>query len=285
MYNRRIFRGTLLAVAAVIFTAGAFGVEPQTFNLWPDVPPDETASSAADLPVYRVFIPEKQTSDTCVIVCPGGAYNVLDSGVDSAIAEKFNALGMVSVVLRYRVPRREGRPKHLAPWQDAQRLIRIVRSRADEWNVNPDKIGMLGWSAGGHLTLMAATSSETESYTPTDEIDKFPANLDFAVPIYPAYVLEDGANGPNAAGGNDSPMVSDFAFDAKTPPICLLHGDADVYSPMGSVAVYAKLRKIGVPAELHVYAGAVHGFVLNHPEQCAGDWFERVVAWMRATGF
>ena len=198
----------------------------------------------------------------------------------------FNERGVTVVVLNYRVPRPKNGPKHLPAWQDAQRVIRVVRSRADEWGIDPEKIGALGLSAGGHLTLMAATSSQTASYDPLDDVDKYPCHLNFAIPVYPAYVLEDGANGPNAKRGIDSPTVADFAFDDKTPPMCLLHGDADAYSPNGSVAVYAKLRKMGISAELHIYANVPHGFVGNPPSgKPVDDWLNRVDAWRKKIGF
>jgi acetyl esterase/lipase len=201
------------------------------------------------------------------------------------IAKYFTGKGVTVVVLKYRVPRREGIPKHMAAWQDAQRCVRVVRSRAQEWGINPDKIGIMGFSAGGHLTLMTATTSQTNSYKPIDDIDKLPCNVNFAAPVYPAYVLEDGADGPNAGKGNDSAMVGDFAFDEKTPPMCLIHGDEDVYSPMGSVAVYSKLRTMNIPAEMHIYAKIAHGFGGNPTDDHVGDWLNRVYAWMVASGF
>jgi acetyl esterase/lipase len=173
----------------------------------------------------------------------------------------------------------------MAAWQDAQRMIRVVRSRAAEWEINPEKIGILGFSAGGHLTLMTSTTSQTASYEAVDDVDKLPCHVNFAVPVYPAYVLEDGADGPNAGKGNDSTMVADFAFDDKTPPMCLIHGDNDVYSPMGSVAVYSKLRKMNIPAEMHIYAKIAHGFGGNPTDNHVGDWMNRVVAWMQALKF
>ncbi|MBQ5788878.1 MAG: prolyl oligopeptidase family serine peptidase, partial [Thermoguttaceae bacterium] len=128
--------------------------------------------------------------------------------------------------------------------------------------------------------------SQTAAYEAIDDVDKLPCHLNFAIPVYPAYVLEDGANGPNANRGIDSPIVADFAFDDKTPPMILLHGDADAYSPNGSVAVYAKLRKMGIPAELHIYAKVPHGFVGNPPSgKPVDDWLNRVDAWRKKIGF
>lgn len=275
-----LFAAAVLFAAATAASSSAF----ETFNLWPDVAPGEKADAVK--PTYEYWAPETKTTDACLVVCPGGAYNGLAYGHEGdKIAKFFNAKGITVVVLKYRVPRREGWPKHLAAWQDAQRMIRVVRSRADEWKIDANKIGILGFSAGGHLTLMTATTSQTNAYEPIDELDKLPCNVNFAVPVYPAYVLEDGADGPNAGKGNDSTMVDDFAFDEKTPPMCMIHGDADVYSPMGSVAVYEKMRKLNIPMEMHIYANIQHGFGGNPTDEHVGDWMNRVVAWMRTLGF
>lgn len=273
----------VVAIASAFFTL-ANAQDYETFNLWPDLAPGENAG--AEKPTYEVWKPAEKKSDACMIVCPGGGYFVFayDHEGDK-IARYFTSKGITTVVLRYRVPRRQGVPKHMAAWQDAQRCVRVVRSRAKEWGINPDKIGIMGFSAGGHLTLMTATTSQTNSYEPIDEIDKLSASVNFAVPVYPAYVLKDGADEPNTGKGNDSELVDDFAFDEKTPPMCFVHGDDDVYSPMGSVAVYAKLRKMEIPAELHIYARVGHGFGGNPTDDHLGDWLNRVYYWMQKMGF
>ncbi len=275
---RRILSTSAFVVAFVVAVASVSAFDE--FNLWPDVAPGE--KDDAIKPTYEYWKPAEKTSDVCMIVCPGGAYE--ERNADYGIAEYFNSKGITAVVLKYRVPRREGLPKHLAAWQDAQRMVRVARSNAEKWGINPDKIGVTGFSAGAHLALMLATTSGKAAYEPIDELDKIPCNVNFAAPVYPAYVLEDGANGPNTAKGNDSPMVDDFAFDDKTPPMCLLHGDADAYSPMGSVAVYRKLREMNAPAELHIYANVTHGFVAVKNDPHFSDWLDRVYAWMKSLG-
>lgn len=288
-----------------VVTEGVFAVESkiQCFPVWPKAAPMEaetvTESSRAEalerkmirysqitIPVFEVWQPKEKKSDTCVIICPGGSYmNVCYPHEGAKIAEFYNSKGITAVILRYRVPRRQEVSKHLAAWQDAQRTVRVVRSRASEFGINPNKIGITGFSAGGHLTLMTASSSQTSSYAPIDEIDKIPANVNFAIPVYPAYVLKDGENGPNQGKGNSSELVKDFAFDAQTPPMCLIHGDKDLYSPMGSVAVYHKLRQLNIPAEIHIYAQINHGFGGNVQGDHIGGWLERVWSWMTVMGF
>jgi len=221
-----------------------------------------------------------------VIVFPGGAYQgCCDQHEGTAIAKYFNEKGVTAVIVRYRVSRPKNVAKHVTAWQDAQRAVRTVRSRAAELGIDPEKIGCTGFSAGGHLTLMTSTTSQTPAYEPVDELDQTPANLNFAIPIYPAYVLTDGATDPNANKGEGAEILSDFHFDAKTPPTCLVHGDADIYSPLGSVEVYKKLRKLGIPCELHVYAGAPHGFMFWNDKPNAADWQERCAAWLKKIGF
>ena len=275
----------LAALALVVTSATARNARAfEEFQLWPALAPGEPEDAVK--PTYEYWKPAEKTTDACLIVAPGGAYNGLAYGHEGdLIAKYFTSKGVTVVVLKYRVPRRKGLPKHMAAWQDAQRMVRVVRSRAKEWDINPDKIGFLGFSAGGHLTLMTATTSQTPAYEPIDDIDKIPCNVNFAVPVYPAYVLKDGRDGGNAGKGNDSTMVDDFAFDEKTPPMCLIHGDADYVSPMGSVAVYSKLRKMNIPAEMHIFAKVEHGFGGNPKDNHVGNWLDRVYYWMVKLGF
>ena len=291
-------RCVLLSALFVLSASLAFaqGNAPE-LNIWPDTAPGEDAAKPVTKgvasPSIFLFQPEKKTSDSCMVICPGGAYMGLAIDHEGwKIAQFYNSKGMTAVVLKYRVPRRYPEPnrKHIAAWQDVQRAVRVVRSHAGEWGFDPEKIGITGFSAGGHLTLMAATSSQTPAYEPVDELDKtVPCHVNFAVPVYPAYVLEDGNNGPNAGKGNDSSLVKDFAFDAKTPPMCLIHGDGDGYSPMGSVAVYHKLRTMKLPAELHIYAKVGHGFganpTLDPNNHHVGDWLNRAYEAIKAFGF
>ncbi len=276
----------VLTLFVLLLTAAA-GFAAETFRLWDGPAPGEPDTSVP--PVIELWQPGVLSTDACIIVCPGGGYMGLAYGHEGRqVAEYFTSRGITAVVLKYRTPRRENVPKHLPAWQDAQRAIRFVRAHAQDWKINPDKIGILGFSAGGHLTLMSATSSLTPAYRPSDELDKIPCNVNFAVPVYPAYVLEDGADGENKGKGNDSSIVGDFAFDEMTPPMCFIHGDADTISAMGSVAVYHKLRKMNIPAELHIYAKVEHGFGASPFVQGnthEGDWLNRVYEWMKTMNF
>lgn len=290
---------TLASVAFFSATLiGAAQVSAQEkVELWPGLAPGETvrepnienpAGSARRVttPYLLIFQPEKKTSDVCVLTIPGGGFNTCFYGEEGIPNAKFwNSKGYVSAVLVYRAPRPASGPIYAPALQDARRAIRYLRANASKLGVDPNKIGAQGYSAGACLTLLAATNSETEVYEPVDELDKTPANLNFAIPIYPAYVLTDGATDPNANKGEGAKILSDFHFDAKTPPMCLVHGDADIYSPLGSVEVYKKSRKLGIPCELHIYAGAPHGFMFWNDKPNAADWQERCAAWLKKIGF
>lgn len=276
---------SLLMVLESVTLAASSG-EP----VWPGSAPNESTQTTqvGDLkvPVWIYSPPKEKTSDACIIVAPGGGYTHLAVEHEgSSVAKRFNDQGITVVILHYRIPRRENLPKHLPAWQDAQRTIRIVRSHAEEWGIDPEKIGMLGFSAGGHLTLMAATSSTCASYEPVDNLDRtVPCHLNFAVPIYPAYVLSDGADSVNKDHGYGAAMVEDFLFDEKTPPMCLIHGDTDPIASLGSIAIYEKVHQRNIPCELHILAGIGHGFGTRPTDDHVGDWPERVGAWMRAVG-
>ena len=260
---------------AAAFLCGAAASAFDEYNVWPGPAPGDKEDSAK--PTYEYWRPEKKTSDSLVIVCPGGAYVSLAYGHEGEkIARYFNSKGITAVVLKYRVPLRLGQPKHMIAWQDAQRCVRVCRSRAEEWGVDPNKIGIMGFSAGGHLALLIAASSQTNAYEPVDDIDKLPCNVNFAVPVYPAWVLKTW---------DSSSFAKEFAFDEATPPMCLVHGDADFCTPIASAAVYKKLREMNIPAELHIYAKVKHGFGGSPTDGHIGDWLNRVYAWMNVMGF
>ena len=283
----------LLAFSSEVFSEG----HSLELKIWPTTAPGEdpkfNIGKGVAEPLIFLFQPEIKTSDSCIIICPGGGYNNLAIDHEGhKIAHFYNSKGMTAIVLKYRVPRRFPEPnrKHIAAWQDVQRAIRVVRSHEKDWGFHSEKIGILGFSAGGHLTLMAATTSQTPAYEAIDELDKtVPCHVNFAVPVYPAYVLEDGMNGPNKDQGNNSTMVKDFAFDAKTPPMCFIHGDIDGYSPMGSIAVYHKLRTMKIPAEIHIFSKVGHGFgakpTLDPNNRHVGDWLNRSYEALKVFGF
>ncbi len=237
-------------------------------------------------PFLLIQRPEKLTHDACVLVFPGGGFNVcFYKNEGGEPADYWLKRGYSVAILVYRVPRPTSGPIYASALQDAQRAVRILRSKASEYGYNPDKIGVQGFSAGACLALLTATNSETPTYEPIDDLDKIPCNVAFAMPVYPAYVLSDGATDPNVNGGEGATMIDAFHFDAATPPMCLIHGDSDIYSPLGSVEVYKKLRSMKIPAELHVFSGAPHGYMFWNDLPNANTWQDRCGAWMEQMKF
>lgn len=145
-----------------------------------------------------------------------------------------------------------------------------------------EKIGAVGFSAGAHLAVISAVSSQDALYDRVDDIDDLPAHLNFTVPVYPAYVADDGATGQNAHGGDNAAILPEFKFDVKTPPMFMLHGDRDHYSSMASVLLYTELYKRKIPAQLFIYANVTHG--LGDTVNAKG-WQSSIVDWMESIGF
>ena len=231
--------------------------------VWPEgkIPDVQTNQC---IPHIEWHMPKVLKTKAIQIIYAGGAYWGNDeNGFEVTPMRRFlNEKGMAVVTMKYRTPRPAGLAKHTTAWQDVQRAIRIVRKEAPARGLDPNRIGLMGCSAGGHLTLMGATSSKHRSYWPIDAIDKLPCNVQWAVAFYPAYALTDGADGWNATGGNDDSarLVPEFSFDPATPPMLFLHGDADGYSPMASVKVWEQLHRMGIQGELHTFAKRGHCF-------------------------
>ena len=251
--------------------------------LWPEerIPSRQEGQC---VPFLVWHTPKTLKSTAILISVSGGSYkgNGITGFEVAPIRDYFLERGVTVVTMKYRVPRPKGMPKHVTAWQDAQRTVRLVRAEAEKRGLDPENIGFTGCSAGGHLALMVATSSQTPAYEPVDEIDALPCHVNWAVPVYPAYALADGLDQNNTKKGNDlsDALATEFAFDAKTPPMCLVHGDADGWSPMNSVRVYHNLRTMGIPAELHVMALEPHCF-MNEPTPGtpADTWKDRVWEW------
>jgi acetyl esterase/lipase len=242
------------------------------------------------LPYIEWYIPKELKTTAIQIIYSGGGYNRNDpDDFEVAPVRRYlNEKGMAVVTLKYRTPRPEGLAKHTTAWQDLQRTVRVVRSQAAEKGLDPDRIGIMGGSAGGHLTLMGVTSSMHQSYLPIDEIDKLPCNVQWGVGLYPAYALTDGSDGHNANGGNlDSDiLVPDFSFDLATAPMLFLHGDRDPYAAMASVKVWEKMLSIGVHSELHTLAKRKHCFQKSAaPGTGSYTFMDRIWEFLTAKGF
>jgi acetyl esterase/lipase len=288
-------------IVVVLFPFLSFGVysaeKHEKIQLWPGKAPDEPAGiesrkakavTGADgvIRIPYVDTPElvhfsadpKLATGTCVIVCPGGGYGKLAWNKEGTeIAEWLNTLGVDAVALKYRVPRRSREKPHPWPLQDLQRSIRLVRSKATQWKIDPQRIGVMGFSAGGHLAVMSASYQDQDFYKPIDAIDKLDVRPNFMVLIYPAYL----GNAKKDSGKLD-PLVK---VNAKTPPtfIAITHDDAD--RGLFAALYYAELRRNRVAAELHIYSKGGHGYGLRPSANPVSSWPLRLEDWLRASGW
>ena len=254
--------------------------EKTTEDVWPEGRMPDAQENQCK-PYIEWHFPKELKTKAIQIIYSGGSYqgNGPD-GFEVAPARRYlNEQGMTVVTMRYRTPRPQGLAKHTTAWQDLQRAIRVVRSKAAALGLDPNQIGIMGSSAGGHLTLMGVTSSQHQSYLPIDDIDRQPCNVQWGIGIYPAYALTDGADGENSSGGNadDAVLVPEFSFDLKTSPMLFVHGDADGYAAMNSVKTWEKMRSMGIQSELHTLATRYHCFQRSAaPGTGSYTWLDRI---------
>lgn len=262
------------------FTSDEGRGEYVQMNLWPDgKTPDFREDQCT--PYLEWNMPKTLKTKAIQIIYSGGAYSGNNpDGFEVVPARRYlNDLGMTVVTVKYRTPRPKGLAKHTTAWQDIQRAIRMVRSEAAKRGLDPNQIGIMGSSAGGHLTLMGVTSSLHQSYLPIDDIDKLPCNVQWGIGIYPAYALTDGLDGHNSNGGNEDSAVlaPEFSFDLKTSPMLFIHGDADGYASMGSVKTWEKMRSMGIQSELHTLCLRPHCFQRTaSPGTGSYTWLDRI---------
>lgn len=295
-------RATILfrwrAASAVILLCAALqpvaAAEPQVELLWPDGAPGALGNEDVDKPTLSIWRPPANKANGCaVVVCPGGGYSHLATDHEGKqIAEWLNSLGVTGCVLKYRLGPRYNHP---APLQDAQRAIRFVRAHAKEWDIDPERVGILGFSAGGHLASTAATHFEGEKPDTTDRIDRPSSRPDFAVLCYPVISLSADfvhkGSRKNLLGDNPSDdeiknLSNDLQVTAQTPPTFLWHTNEDKgVIPEHSVLFYLALRKANVPAELHIYEKGKHGLGLAPNEPGTATWPGRCADWMKNHGW
>src|SRR2546423_2574906 len=292
-------------VSFIVAWSAAAAAEPLVVEIWPGKVPDESGNIGAErfrmspkldrkqvevteptrmitdvtkptLTIYRP--PKEKDSGTAMLICPGGGYwNLYWQLEGEEVAEWLNSLGVTGIILKYRVPRRSDEPQGepaRRPLQDAQRAVSLVRSRAGEWGIG--RIGIVGFSAGGHLAIATATSFDKRTYEPIDDVDKISCRPDFAIPVYSGYLK---------AKDKDE-LAPDLRIPSGTPPVFLAHGGDDIISPPeNSVLMYLALKRAGVPAELHVYAGAAHDFGVRKSDHPGSTWTQACANWLRNQGF
>ncbi len=268
--------------------------QPKIELLWPEGAPDAKGQTDNDKPTLNIYpAPDDTNTGTAVVVLPGGGYGGLASDHEGVqIARWFNSLGVSAFVVHYR---HRGRGYgHPAPLQDAQRAIRTVRTRAAEWHVKPDHIGIMGFSAGGHLASTAGTHFDAGQSDSPDKIQQASCRPDFLILCYPVISLtaeythtgsRDNLLGKDADPALVKSLSNEFQVTKDTPPTFLFHTDGDSgVKPENSVAFYLALRKAGVPAELHVYEKGGHGVGLGRSVPGTSTWSDRLADWLRNRG-
>ena len=259
-------------------------------NIWPegkmpDVQPGQCT------PYMEWHMPKQLKTKAIQIIYSGGAYTGNDpDGFEVAPARRYlNEKGMAVVTLKYRTPRpTTGLAKHTTAWQDLQRTVKLVRKEAESRGLDPNRIGIMGCSAGGHLTLMGVTSSRHQSYWPIDDTDKLSCKVQWGVGIYPAYALTDGLDSPNSGGGNedDAVLAPEFSFDLDTAPMVFVHGDADGWAAMNSVKTWEKMVQMGIQSDLHTLATRNHCFQNSAaPGTGSYTYMDRIWEFLTAKGF
>ena len=231
-----------------------------------------TNVSEPTITVYSA--PDEVATGAAVVVCPGGVYNILAYDLEGdEVCEWLNNLGVTAVLLKYRVPRREGRAKHEAPLQDVQRAIGYVRTHAEEMNLDPQRIGVMGFSAGGHLSAMASNNFDKRTYPAVDAADKASCRPDFCLLVYPAYL--DGEN---------FQLAPEVKVSSTTPPTMMIQAEDDKSYINSSLFYYYALKEAGVPAWMHLYSKGGHGYGLRDTGAAVNEWPDRAEDWFREIG-
>jgi acetyl esterase/lipase len=272
-----------------------------TVRLWPDKAPGEkgdlpaehdTTNDKSGLVAGRRLIRLGDVSDptltiypalkasnteTAVLVCPGGAYQILAMDLEgSEVCEWLNSIGVTGALLKYRVPARPGQERYLAPLQDAQRAMGWLRAHSSELGVNAKKIGVLGFSAGGHLAATLSNNYEQRKYEPIDASDQLSCRPDFTLLIYPAYLTIEKEGNKLAPEINVTP---------KTPPAFIVMAEDDPVRVENAIYYYLALKKAKVPAEMHLYPYGGHGYGLRDAGKNVTSWPNRAGDWLKEMGY
>lgn len=284
----------LMLAAALPLSAA----EPLTLKLWPNGAPEPagfkldaekevpkkgptdvkrvTNVSEPTLTIYRPTNP----NGTVVIVAPGGGYSILAIEHEGTqVCDYLNTLGVTCALLKYRVPARSKDDPSREPLQDAQRALGLVRHHAADWGVKADRVGILGFSAGGHLTVMATLHPNDRTYPTDPALDVADATPNFSVPVYPAYLV--------VSKDDTFHLKPEITVTPKAPPMCLIHAhdDKGLTSPTGSALLYLEYKRLNLPAELHIFTKGGHGFGMRQTGLPTAAWLVRVGEWLGAMGW
>ena len=299
----------LLVLASL--TSAAMAADPQPFPLWPGEPPADAAqeqsirrkhenreitwTTKVTWPTLTVYAPSDKNTGAAVIICPGGGYGGLAYDMEGTeVAERFAANGVTGIVLKYRMPR-AAESQGQVPWpiQDGQRAVQTIRARAAEWQIDPARIGILGFSAGGHLAATVSTHVVAADATAADRVLKVGSRPDFSVLIYPVTTFDPAVGHSGSArallGKDADPALvqrysNDLQVNAQTPPAFLVHAADDPVKVANSERYAAALATAGVPHEFLRFDSGGHGFGLGIKGGDPATWPARCLAWMGTQG-
>ncbi len=280
-----------------LFGSVSRAADPEGLKVWPDVPPLNTHSDKPEAylpmeegedpditrlgnvsePFLSVFHPPaKNRNGACVLICPGGGYYILAMKHEGTqVAEWLNELGVTAVLLKYRVPAPKGEPAHLRPLLDAQRAMSLIRAHATDWGVNPKRVGVLGFSAGGHLAAWLLCEGNRRPLQYPASPDEPPCRPDFGILVYPAYLASTERQ-------REQPLVR---ADEQPGPVFFVHAADDKLGPENSIEFFLALKKAGVPGELHVFQQGGHGFGMLPRGKPVHAWPARCAEWLKAGGW
>lgn len=298
---KNLFRSTFLLVLLVVLCPlSASAADPQEIALWPaglpagatplsqqqidklkSAPVDPERIGLVESPSLVIYRADADKANGCaMVVCPGGAYTRLawvKEGVE--VAQYLNSQGITVGVLKYRVPRREPDLPHREPLQDSQRAIRWMRAHAKDLKIDTARVGLLGFSAGGHLSVMTAVQGPTATYPSQDAIDQQSCRPDFLCPIYAAYL------GEKYNDTNEVALGSAIKITAEFPPVFLAVTADDAFRGVQAASLFIELKRAGVPAELHVYHRGGHGYGIRPGGHPSDTWHHRLTDWLKDRGY
>ena len=291
----------LLCIVGLTLNGVRAGDPAATLRLWPGAAPGETGDIGPEQdttkpdgnkvdgrrvirlgnvsePTIAIYpAPKNNNTGASVLVCPGGGYHILALDLEGTeVCEWLNSIGVTGVLLKYRVPRRSDREAHDAPLQDAQRAMGILRQRAAEFGIDPKRIGVLGFSAGGHLAAMVSNHWRERTYPAVDAADAQSCRPDFSVLIYPAYLT----------GKNEGKVIAaNLPLSADTPPAFLAMAADDPVKAENLLMYAFALTQLKVPVEAHLYPTGGHGYGLRRTDNPLTAWPDRATEWMRHQGW
>jgi acetyl esterase/lipase len=264
---------------------------PEPIVLWPGGAPGAVGQQPEDIPTLTPYIPKENPTGATVLVCPGGGYTRLADHEGRPVAEWLNSLGITAFVLKYRLGPRYHHP---APLLDAARAIRTIRARAKEWSLDPNRIGILGFSAGGHVASTIGTHFDAGNPASADPIERVSSRPDRLILIYPVISMREFIHagskrqllGENPTNELVTMLSNDEQVTKQTPPTFLVHTADDSGVPVENSLRFAEaLRKAGVGFELHIYEHGPHGFGLGGNDPVLLSWPGRCADWLKLQGF